>query len=153
MMKRQGWIRNNILRRWAEALTAWLREVLLGNRRGKTVRFSPTNQMDVNPSDLENGQILQLQQRIIDGKNERTVFDDRIVCLIIVTKYRSGSEPRSIVGIYSPTTRTRHYDWWRAGFACRIDWRDRGHGGQNRCSATASSEKARLCRSKSKRQQ
>lgn len=110
-MKRQGWIRNNILRRWAEALTAWLREVLLGNRRGKTVRFSPTNQMDVNPSDLENGQILQLQQRIIDGKNERTVFDDRIVCLIIVTKYRSGSEPRSIVGIYSPTTRTRHYDW------------------------------------------
>lgn len=43
------------------------REALLGNKRGKSVRFSSANQMEVDPSDLENGQILQLQQRIIEG--------------------------------------------------------------------------------------
>lgn len=46
------------------------REALLGNKRGKSVRFSPANQMEVDPSDLENGQILQLQQRIIEGLKE-----------------------------------------------------------------------------------
>ncbi|KAI9364241.1 hypothetical protein BD770DRAFT_178032 [Pilaira anomala] len=43
---------------------ATAREILLGNSRGKSsVRFTS---VDMDPSDLENGQILQLQQRIID---------------------------------------------------------------------------------------
>ncbi|KAJ8663101.1 hypothetical protein O0I10_001278 [Lichtheimia ornata] len=45
------------------------REALFGNKRGKSVRFSPANQMEVDPSDLENGQILQLQQRIIEDQD------------------------------------------------------------------------------------
>lgn len=46
---------------------ATARDILLRNSRGKkaTVRFTS---VDIDPSDLENGQILQLQQRIIDGK-------------------------------------------------------------------------------------
>ncbi|KAI7858139.1 hypothetical protein BDC45DRAFT_328606 [Circinella umbellata] len=42
------------------------RDILLGNRRGRSVRFNPAQ--EVNPSDLENGQILQLQQRLIEGE-------------------------------------------------------------------------------------
>ncbi|GAA5812058.1 hypothetical protein MFLAVUS_005507 [Mucor flavus] len=43
------------------------REILLGNSRGKTsARFTS---IDMDPSDLENGQILQLQQRIIDDQD------------------------------------------------------------------------------------
>lgn len=41
------------------------REILLGNSRGQTsARFTS---VEMDSSDLENGQILQLQQRIIDG--------------------------------------------------------------------------------------
>ena len=47
-------------------LHAIYRDILLGNRRGKSVRFNPAQ--EVNPSDLENGQILQLQQRLIEGE-------------------------------------------------------------------------------------
>lgn len=48
---------------------ATAREILLGNSRGKSsVRFTS---VDMDPSDLENGQILQLQQRIIDGNNKQ----------------------------------------------------------------------------------
>ncbi|KAI8377481.1 uncharacterized protein BYT42DRAFT_345910 [Radiomyces spectabilis] len=43
------------------------REVLLGNAR-KPARFAA---VDVDPEDLEDGQILQLQQRIMDGKHQR----------------------------------------------------------------------------------
>ncbi|KAI9323248.1 hypothetical protein BX666DRAFT_2021993 [Dichotomocladium elegans] len=45
------------------------REILFGNKRGKTVRFSQVTPYEVDPSDLENGQILQLQQRIIDEQD------------------------------------------------------------------------------------
>ncbi|KAL1934622.1 hypothetical protein VTP01DRAFT_6804 [Rhizomucor pusillus] len=45
------------------------RQVLLGNKHSKSVRFSPTQEYNVDPSDLENGQILQLQQRIIEDQD------------------------------------------------------------------------------------
>ncbi|OAD77767.1 hypothetical protein PHYBLDRAFT_141629 [Phycomyces blakesleeanus NRRL 1555(-)] len=45
------------------------RDILLGNKRGKTVRFSSPH-MEVDPSDLENGQILQLQQRVIQDQDD-----------------------------------------------------------------------------------
>lgn len=45
---------------------ATAREILLRNSRGKpSVKFTS---VDMDPTDLENGQILHLQQRIIDGK-------------------------------------------------------------------------------------
>lgn len=46
------------------SLTVQIREILLGNSN-KTVRFRP---IDTDPNDLENGQIVQLQQRIMDGE-------------------------------------------------------------------------------------
>ena len=42
------------------------RETLLGDSRGKpSAKFTS---IDIDPTAMENGQILQLQQRIIDGK-------------------------------------------------------------------------------------
>lgn len=57
------------------------RQVLLGNKHNKTVRFSPTQEYNVDPSDLENGQILQLQQRIIEGLMRKDYFKDVIIQL------------------------------------------------------------------------
>ncbi|KAI7863490.1 hypothetical protein BDF14DRAFT_1843700 [Spinellus fusiger] len=45
------------------------RDILLGNKKDKTVRFLQPHML-VDPNDLENGQILQLQQRVIEDQDQ-----------------------------------------------------------------------------------
>lgn len=98
------------------------REALFGNKRGKSVRFSPANQMEVDPSDLENGQILQLQQRIIEGRvkvgvgRKKASMNNRTHA-IIRPRYKLGSFVRR----HSKAAGAGSLDRRRIGYTCTAD--------------------------------